>query len=102
MLRFIRKILWPIIGYNNSLFDNRFMMHIAGGYMVCHIAPLFLKNNFWIAALVVAFFKEACDHWILDCGGNEIKHFYDILSWNIGGLSYYGIVLLKRRRFKWE
>ena len=96
------QILWFFFGYKNSLFDNRFMVHIAGGYTVSHIASLFFQNKYWITSFVVAFLKEALDHFIFGCGENEFKHFIDILGWSIGGLSYYLIVVLKHYKYKWK
>jgi len=95
----IKDFFWRLMGYNDSLFDNRHMYHIAGGYMVAHIASLFFKNHYWVACIVVALVKEAFDHWIFGCGSNEIKHLWDILSWGTGGLSYLAIVFLKRKKY---
>jgi len=102
LLSHLRDFLWPILGYNNSFFDNRFMNHVAGGYMVNHIASLFLKNYYWMASFFVSIVKELLDHFVFGCGGNEIKHLYDILGWNVGGISYYAIVLLKRRKYGYK
>lgn len=75
------------------------MYHIAGGYMVSHIASLFLKHYYYLLCIAMAIGKELLDHFIFGCGGNEIKHLWDIIGWSIGGLSYYGIVLAKRWKY---
>jgi len=99
---FFYDILWKIIGYDNSLLDNRHIIHIAGGYTVSHILSLFLKKYYWVGCFFIAIFKEICDHYLFGCGQNEIKHFYDILSWSIGGISYYIIVLIKRKKYHYQ
>jgi hypothetical protein len=95
----IKSFLWFLFGYNNSVFDSRVMYHIAGGYMVSHIASLFFKRYYYLLCIVLAVGKEALDHFVFGCGGNEIKHLFDVFGWAAGGLSYYGIVLAKRRRY---
>lgn len=102
IITFLYQILWKLFGYKNSFFDNRFMMHVAGGYAVSHIASLYFRNKYWIASIVVALCKEGLDHFVFGCGGNEIKHFIDIGGWVFGGLSYHLIVLLKRRKYGWK
>lgn len=92
------ELLWFLFGYDNSLFDNRIMQHIAGGYVISHISSLFLKRKYWLICLFAAIVKESLDHFLFGCGGNEIKHFVDVGSWFFGGLSYYLIVLLKERK----
>jgi hypothetical protein len=99
---FLYNILWSLFGYDNSLFDNRFMQHIAGGYAVSHIASLFFKEHYWVCSFFIAIFKEILDHFVFGCGGNEIKHFFDILSWSLGGISYYVIVILKRKKYNYS
>lgn len=94
----VKQILEWLFWYN-GIFDNRMMEHCAGGYMVSHISSLFFKKYYWIICFFVAIIKETMDHWIFGCGGNEIKHLIDIISWTVGGLSYYIIVLAKRKKY---
>jgi hypothetical protein len=72
---------------------------MAGGYMVSHISSLFFKKYYWTICVFFALIKEAMDHFIFGCGGNEIGHLGDIMGWFIGGLSYYLIVILKRKKY---
>ena len=74
------------------------MQHMAGGYAVSHIASYFFKDTYWLWSFFIAVLKEFMDHFIFGCGGNEIKHFVDIISWSTGGISYYIIVILKRKK----
>ena len=88
-------ILVKLIGYNNSLLDNRFMYHVAGGYMVSHISSLFLKR-YYVISPIIGIIKELVDHFIFGCGGNEKKHFVDLLGWVLSFPLYYLIIYIKK------
>jgi hypothetical protein len=99
-------LLWFLFGYNNeyhfSLFDNRVIYHICGSYAVSHIFSLFSKKYYWTICPIIAIMKEMLDHFVFGCGNNEFKHFTDILTWSLGGISYWIIVKLKRKRFGYK
>lgn len=95
---FLHDILWFLIGYDNSLFDNRFVQHIIGGYMLTHLSSLILRKYFWLIAIFVGIGKELIDHFIFGCGNNEIKHFYDILAWSVGGIFCYLILQIIKKK----
>jgi hypothetical protein len=99
----IKQILWFLFGYNNSVFDNRFIIHIAGAYCVSHITSLFIKKCYYIilVCFLIGVFKEILDHWYFGCGSNEVKHLTDILSWTLGGVGYYLIVVAKRKKYNY-
>ena len=61
----IFDLLWGLFGWGPaSIFDNKQMWHIAGGYMVSHLSSLFLKKYYWVICVFIAIGKEFLDHFI--------------------------------------